>query len=145
MFPSVKTRLTVAARRGLVLAVEFATLGEYAVAAPRQPRAEEAVSGGSGLPFHPRDGQLSIPAPPPGVSAARPRAERLRPATAAARRLQPPPPPQRVAPHSGVRALALAGDGPAPRRAGRTRAGAARPRPQPCLVAESGVPRTMRG
>ena len=123
MFPSAKTRFASAARRGFDLAIEFATLGEY-----RLPAAAEVVRAG-----RPR---------PPAVAASpvRPRPSQLRPATAAARRLQPAQPQrERISTHSGMRALAFRAEGARhPRPGSRSRAGAARPRPQPCLVAEAG-------
>jgi hypothetical protein len=125
MFPSAKTRFASAARRGFDLAIEFATLGEY-----RLPAAPQPVPAGT-------------PSTPAVVAApVRPRPSRVRPATAAARRLQPiqpQPQRQRISAHSGMRALAFRAHGARrPRQAGRSRAGAARPRPQPCLVAEAG-------
>jgi hypothetical protein len=123
MFPSAKTRFASAARRGFDLAIEFATLGEY-----RLPPVPEPVRA-----RRPR------PVAATAVSV-RQRPTALRPATAAARRLQPiPPASERISTHSGVRALAFDPRGQRrPRRGGRTRAGAARPLPQPCLVAEAG-------
>src|SRR5436190_1970293 len=124
MFPSVKTRVASAARRGFDLAIEFATLGEYALApdAGVGPRGEPAS-------------RAAPPHPPP----VRPRPTRLKPATPAARRLQPPQQERRVSTRSGVRSLAFDVAGPhVPPRAGRKRAGAAGPRPQQCLVAEVG-------
>src|SRR5436190_15495187 len=123
MFPSVKTRVTSAARRGFGLAIEFATLGEYALVADAGvgPRRETA-------------GRAAPPHPP-----VRPRPTRLKPATPAARRLQRPQQERRVSTRSGVRALVFDVAGPhVPPRAGRKRAGAAGPRPQQCLVAEVG-------
>jgi hypothetical protein len=125
MFPSAKTRFASAARRGFDLAIEFATLGEYALASAAQSRQ---------------------PAPPPPPAAAdrplaiRARPSRVKPASAAARRLQPPQQLRRISIHSAVRELAFDGSGASPpARGGRKRAGAAKPRPQRCLVAEAGV------
>jgi hypothetical protein len=123
MFPSVKTRFTSAARRGFDLAIEFATLGEYALAHARS-RPDTAESPSS-----------------PAVRAVpiRLRPSRVKPATPAARRLQPAQRESRISTRSAVRALAFDGSGPKPpRRARRTRAGAPTPRPQRCLVAEAG-------
>jgi hypothetical protein len=123
MFPSVKTRFTSAARRGFDLAIEFATLGEYAPAlAPRS---------GAGMD--------SPSSPAVRAVAIRPRPSRVKPATPAARRLQPAQRERRISTHTAVRALAFDGSAPEPpRRAGRKRAGAPTPRPQRCLVAEAG-------
>src|SRR3954466_2353526 len=129
MFPSAKTRFAAAARRGFGLAVEFATLGEYQVAQAPEPL------------------RRARPLPPPASAPVRPRANTLRPATAAARRLQPlQPQRERISSHSGMRALAF--DARRTRKTalvGRKRAGAARPRPQPCLVAEAGGSGAMDG
>src|SRR3954469_23256731 len=123
MFPVVKTRFATAARRGFDLAIEFATLGEYALA----PGARHAAPG-------------SQPAPPPAGRPApiRRRPSRVKPATPAARRLQPAQQQRRISTYTAVRALAFDGPGPAPPRRVRKRAGAAKPRPQRCLVAEAG-------
>jgi hypothetical protein len=160
MFPSVKTRLSLAARRGIDLAIEFSTLGEYRLPASESPGGSsvEPPGGGAGIGV---GGATALTAATITVGAdtdigdatalnvargpGRPRAARLRPATAAARRLQPVAPPRRIASHSGVRALALAGSRPEPRRGARARGGAASPRPQPCLVSDAGAGRTMRG
>src|SRR5436309_15769561 len=120
MFPSVKARFASAARRGFDLAVEFATLGEY------------------GLPAH----ALADPPPKPSVARATPirfRPSRVKPATPAARRSQPVHRQRRISTHSGVRELAfdVRGARRSPRRT-RTRAGTAKPRPQPGLVTEAG-------
>ena len=126
MFPSVKTRFASAARRGFDLAVEFATLGEY------------------GLPGYGAD-------PPAKPSLAHPtpirvRPSRVKPATPAARRLEPVHQERRITTHSGVRALAFEMRGPrSSRRRSRTRAGAAKPRPQPCLVSEAREAGAMDG
>src|SRR3954464_8619568 len=126
MFPSVKTRFTSAARRGFDLAIEFATLGEYALAPAPRLRAEIAESPSS---------PAARPVP------VRPRPSRVKPATAAARRLQPVQPDPRISTRAAVRALAFDGSGPhPPRRARRKRAGALTPWPQRCLVAEAVVP-----
>ena len=128
MFPSVKNRFATAARRGFDLAIEFATLGEYGLTAPVGPVDERL--------------KPSVTAAPP----IRARATRVKPATPAARRLQPVHQRRRISAHSGVRALAFDAPGvPRPRRGGRTRAGAARPRPQPCLVADAGGAGAMDG
>jgi hypothetical protein len=139
MFPSVKTRFATAARRSFDLALEFATLGEYRLPAEVEPvevrrsrRAERASAG-----------ELRVAADGVAGGAGRPRANRLRPATAAGRRLQPEVPARRISSHSGVRALAMAAGEPRPLRGGRKRAGAARPTPQPCLVGDSGLPRAV--
>src|SRR3954447_23685277 len=112
MFPSAKTRITTAARRGFDLALEFATLGEYRLAEPHEADGPTGVRPRSGRA---RSRSVSAFAEPVlvagGVGAgapapARPRASRVGPATAAARRLQPPtaapapappPPPARAA------------------------------------------------
>src|SRR3954465_3271259 len=124
MFPSVKTRFTSAARRGFDLAIEFATLGEYALApAPGSPA---AIAGSP-------SSRAVRPVP------VRPRPSRVKPATAAARRLQPVQLERRISTRAALRALAFDGSRPQPlRRARRKRAGAATPRPQRCLVAEAG-------
>jgi hypothetical protein len=126
MFPSVKTRFTSAARRGFDLAIEFATLGEYAVALAPAPgsRADMAES-----PSSPAARAVPI----------RLRPSRVKPATPAARRLQPVQRERRISTRTAVRALAFDGSGPEPpRRESRTRAGAPTPRPQRCVVAEAG-------
>src|SRR4051794_28182259 len=125
MFPSVKTRFASAARRGFDLAVEFATLGEYALAP--MPRSHAAATLGS------------PPAPAGRALPIRPRPSRVKPATPAARRLQPVQSERRISTRSAVRALAFDGSGPEPpSRGGRKRAGAPAPGPQRCLVAEAG-------
>jgi hypothetical protein len=125
MFPPVKTRFASAARRGFDLAIEFATLGEYALAP--MPLTHAAASG-------------SPPPPPAGRALPiRPRPSRVKPATPAARRLQPVQSERRIPTRSAVRALAFDGSGPEPpSRGGRKRAGAPTPRPPRCLVAEAG-------
>jgi hypothetical protein len=124
MFPSVKTRFASAARRGFDLAVEFATLGEYALVPAAQPR--EAAPGAHAIPA----------ARAVGV---RPRPSRVKPATPAARRLQPAWQERRISARTAVFAPAFDGSAPgSPQRAGRKRAGAPTPRPQHCLVAEAG-------
>src|SRR4051812_13326786 len=100
MFPSAKIRFASAARRGFDLAIEFATLGEYAVAPAVRPR---------------RQGSVPRPAED-GVMLSRPRPTRLKPATAAARRLQPALQARRISTRSAVRALAFAGWVPSPPR-----------------------------
>src|SRR3954452_8640359 len=124
MFPSAKTRFASAARRGFDLAIEFATLGEYALA----PAAEvNGAREASRAALVARSGPI------------RPRPTRVKPATPAARRLQPAQQQRPIPAHSGVRALALDRSGlQPPPRAARKRAGAAPPRPQRCLVAEAG-------
>jgi hypothetical protein len=159
MFPSTKIRFATAIRRSFDLAIEFATLGEYGLEpAPERPARGARRSAG---PFRAMAGSDLLAGSDlmaaPGVSAAPgavataatappgPLATRLRPATAAARRLQPATPARRVHPiapaqrisaRTAVRELAL--DAPEVRtlRGARTRGGSARPRPQPCLVAE---------
>jgi hypothetical protein len=120
MFPSVKTRFASAARRGFDLAIEFATLGEYGIA--------DAVA--------PAD---TAPKPAlPRATPVRARASQVKPATPAARRLQPMAQQRRIPTRRGVRELAFDSRGPhLPVRRSRKRAGAARPRPQPCLVADA--------
>src|SRR6476661_1916844 len=119
MFPSVKTRFASVARRGFDLAIEFATLGEYALAAaPAESRPKPSLG---------------------RVSPVRVRPSRVKPATPAARRLQPVHQERRISMHAAVKALAFDARGARrPTPGGRKRAGAARPRPQPCLVAEAG-------
>ena len=149
MFPSVKTRFSAAARRGLDLAIEFATLGEYgagsAVADPVSGAAEARTANAgttrARAARESRSGSLVA-----ASAANAPRAKRLRPATAAARRMQPVAAPRRVlrvAParriptRSGMRGLAFGAETVRPAGGSRKRAGAAKPRPQPCLVAEA--------
>src|SRR3954452_6477513 len=166
MFPSAKTRITTAARRGFDLALEFATLGEYRLAEPHEADGPTGVRPRSGRA---RSRSVSAFAEPVlvagGVGAgapapARPRASRVGPATAAARRLQPPTAapaparrptvvPRRVQPaaplarisaRAALRGIALEASNAASLRGSRKRSGAAPPRPQPCLVADP--PRT---
>jgi hypothetical protein len=138
MFPSAKTRIAAAAVRGLDRAIEFATLGEYRLPVPAQGTQSGERRRDGRFPY---SGYASAQLSGSGALASgiRTRPNRLRPATAAARRLQPPVPMQRIPSHSGVRALALSSTGAQPARGARMRAGAARPRPQPCLVADAGV------
>src|SRR4051812_848839 len=111
MFPSVKTRFTSAARRGFDLAIEFATLGEYAQTPAPRSGADMAESS----------------SPPAGRAVQiRPRPSRVKPATPAARRLQPVQRERPISTHAAVRALAFDGSGPEPPPRGRRkRAGAA--------------------
>src|SRR3954463_5499792 len=99
MFPSVKTRFATAARRGFDLAIEFATLGEYALVPAARPR-----GAAPGAPVPPGARALPI----------RPRPSRVNPATPAARRLQPIQRERRISTHTAVRALAFDGSGPEP-------------------------------
>jgi hypothetical protein len=130
MFPSVKTRFASAARRSFDVALEFATLGEY--------RLPEQLTAPSRRP-------RALPSGPNSDVPLRPRATRLRPATAAARRLRPDSPPRPISSHTGMRGMAFDASGIRPSRRGRTRAGSARPAPQPCLVADAGGSETMGG
>src|SRR3954453_8488164 len=123
MFPSVKTRFASAARRGFGLAIDFATLGEYALAPAPSSRAAAP-----GSPPQPAIRPLPL----------RPRPSRGKPATPAARRLQPAQRERRISTRTAVLALAFDGSGPQPPPGRRKRAGAATPRPQRCLVAEAG-------
>jgi hypothetical protein len=142
MFPSAKTRFAAAARRGFDLAVEFATLGEYRMDV--DPELSHGRPARQGVRSESRDEWRKPVAAT--ASTVRPRPNRLRPATAAARRLQPVQQPQRIPAHSGLRALAFDARGTRrPVRGGRKRAGAAGPRPQPCLVAEAGGSGAMDG
>src|SRR3954451_8588797 len=121
MFPSMKSRFATAARRSFDLALEFATLGEYGL--PEDPAPRPRMSA--------RRPSAELPA--------RPRATRLRPATAAARRLRAVEPSrQPVSSHAAMRNMAFDANGVRPAARGRSRAGAAAPPPQPCLVAEAG-------
>jgi hypothetical protein len=147
MFPSVKIRFATAARRGFDVALEFATLGEYRLPAePALPdaavRRARVTSARAVRPSAPAARPSASTAPEPRV---RPRATRLRPATAAARRLRPEAPPQRISARTGVRTLAFDARGSEPRRGTRTRAGSASARPQPCLVGDPGGSGAMRG
>src|SRR4051794_9830327 len=130
MFPSVKTRFASAARRSFDVALEFAPLGEYRL--PEEPAPHSR---------RPR----ALPSSPASDAPLRPRATRLRPATAAGRRLRPEAPLRPISPHTGMRGMAFDARDTRPARRGRTRAGSARPRPQPCLVADTGGPGTMGG
>jgi hypothetical protein len=149
MFPSVKTRFSAAARRGFDLAIEFATLGEYG--------AGSVVGEPSSGTARTRAARENRPGLAVAANAANPpRAKRLRPATAAARRLQPAAaaarrlqpvaaprrvlhaaPAQRISTRSGMRGLAFDAKEVRPLPGRRKRAGSARPRPQPCLVADA--------
>jgi hypothetical protein len=140
MFPSAKIRFAAAARRGFDLALEFATLGEY-----RLPEESPSRASAARATRRPTATAATATAVPAAELRVRPRATRLRPATAAARRLQPEPSRRSISPHTGVRALALGGEAPKPQRGGRKRAGSARARPQPCLVADGRVPTAERG
>jgi hypothetical protein len=132
MFPSAKTRFTSAFRRSFDLALEFATLGEYRLSeaplAPPMPSRPARSTSGSEIEVR-----------------VRPRATRLRPATAAARRLSPEVHPRRISARTGVRALAFDAHGAHPTRRVRHRAGSARPAPQPCLVADPAGSGAKRG
>jgi hypothetical protein len=138
MFPLAKTRFASAARRSIDLALEFATLGEYRLPAePEEAGPAAQWRGPSGLADPRARARAEARAESVGVPT-RPRADRLRPATPAARRLQPGVAPRRIASHTAVRALALSAHDQRPSRGGRHRAGAAKPRPQPCLVGDAG-------
>src|SRR5215212_4534806 len=142
MFPSAKIRFAAAARRGFDLALEFVTLGEFRLAEEPHPR---VTAGGPTRPDRlARSMRCSNAATSAPELRARPRATRLRPATAAARRLQPEPSRRAISAHTGVRALAFDPEAPGPQRGARKRAGSGRPRPQPCLVADQRGPGTMR-
>jgi hypothetical protein len=154
MFPSVKTRFSAAARRGLDIAIEFATLGEYRLPQEAGPTAGPAIraasataAGAAAGGVRRRTTRAPLDTRMPSVTAGgipvRARAIHLRPASAAARRLQPGAPPLRISSHSGVRALAFSAHEPRPLRGGRKRAGAAKPGPQPCLVGDAQVVRGM--
>src|SRR4051812_33536965 len=98
MFPSVKSRFATAARRGFDLAIEFATLGEYGLAATEEPAAVGAAERAASR-YAARRAQRSRAATAVvavggvgvggGAAGAPLGPRRLRPATAAARRLQP--------------------------------------------------------
>jgi hypothetical protein len=125
MFPTAHTPLSSRLRRGIDLAVQFATLGEYGVL--------EGAAVGTLPP--PAPGTAARVAPPPPGGYRRERAARtagaVRPATAAARRRNEPP--RRVSTRAAVRSLALRpAPGAAPRP--RQRVGQAPPRPQPCVA-----------
>jgi hypothetical protein len=125
MFPTAKTPISSRIRRGLDLAVQFATLGEYAVEQPvrdrrpapleRRPRAVSAVQSS-------RAG---------GATASLRAPREVRPASAAGRRRNEPA--KRVPTRAAVRSLALRPAAGAPARP-RTRVGQPPPRPQPCLA-----------
>ena len=126
MFPTTRTPLSTRLRRGVDLAVQFATLGEYGVAteAPAQPQA----------PLRdPR--QLSrAPRRPAAPVAWRParRAITVEPATAAARRRAEPA--RRLPTRVVVRSLALSSAPADAQPRPRKRVGQPEPRPQPCVA-----------
>src|ERR1700712_231098 len=109
MFPSVKTRFSAAARRGLDLAVEFATLGEYRLPESAHGIAGDRLTALAGTPEAPGDGSSRRRSASSqwaggvakGAVPARPRARRIAPASAAGRRLQPSAAPLRISSHSG--------------------------------------------
>jgi hypothetical protein len=157
MFPSTKIRFKAAARRGIDLAIEFATLGEYRLAEVAEAPGSETVASRPRRARGARGGRLAEPmVVAAGAATGRPIAQRVGPATAAARRLQPAKPvrrpqtvprrgqpavlPTRISGRTGVRGLALESSRAPQVRGRRKRAGAAPPRPQPCLVADP--PRT---
>src|SRR4051812_39021043 len=115
MFASTETPLSSLLRRGIDRAVQFATLGEFAV--------DEA----------PQPARRRRPASPPRVWRPARTANYVVPASAAARRQGEPP--RRLPTRAAVRSLAMR---PAPATAGpphmRKRAGQPAPRPQPCIA-----------
>jgi hypothetical protein len=123
MFPTQEQQpLRIALRRGLDLAVEFATLGEY----PLRPCDDDG---------RPGEGELAVGNGP----AVYPRVSAVRPASAAARRRIH----ASAGPHAGspVRTSAPICAPPDRILGGRTkrsRQGAAEPPPQSCLAAEGG-------
>jgi hypothetical protein len=131
MFPADRPQhVREALRRGIDLAVEFATLGEYPLLA-----AEE----------EPDDAWA--PPRPPAPEALPPRSSAVRPASAAALRRSrargpaPPTGPPALEPdgHRGRERGSACGSA-APRRTGRLREGAAPAAPQPCLTADGDGP-----
>src|SRR3954454_19088528 len=102
MFPSVKTRFTSAARRGFDLAIEFATLGEYALA----PAARSG--GAAAAPTSPAAPAAPLPPPPAARGVPTwPRGTRVTPATPVAVPLHRAPPERRISALAAVRALAF--------------------------------------
>jgi hypothetical protein len=114
MFPTPKSPTTSLLRRGIDAAVQFATLGEFAV--------DEA----------PQPSRRRRPAPPkpwrPGRTASQ-----VVPATAAGRRQGEPP--KRLPTRAAVRSLAMRpAPTSSPRPRSRKRAGQPPARPQPCIA-----------
>jgi hypothetical protein len=115
MFASAEKPVSTLLRRGIDRAVQFATLGEFAV--------DEA----------PQPSRRRRPASPPQAWRPARTASQVVPATAAGRRRGEPP--KRVPTRAAVRSLAMR---PAPADAAprgmRKRAGQPAPRPQPCIA-----------
>ncbi len=126
MFPTPSHPLRARFQRAADRVIEFATLGEYGL-----PEAEEQPD----LSRH--DLARVLPREPAIVRVGRARADRVRPATAAARlREQAPVALRPTSTRVALRSMALASSGSASRPPhARTREGAVRPAPQPCLVA----------
>lgn len=126
MFPTPSHPFRARFQRAADRVIEFATLGEYGL-----PEAEEAPDPGR------HEFSRVLPREPAIVRTGRARADRIRPATAAGRlREEAPATPRPTSTRVALRSMALASSGTASRPPqARTREGAVRPAPQPCLVA----------
>jgi hypothetical protein len=149
MFPTSQSPVSSLLRRGIDRAVQFATLGEYAIEDPpaidQRPAIEErprpsrratederAIDQRPAIEDRPRPSRRRTPVAPTPVWRPERTASQVGRATAAARRRGEPAKP--IPTRAAVRSLAMR-PGPsaaAPRM--RTRAGQPAPRPQPCIA-----------
>ena len=128
MFPTPSDPLRARFLRAADRVIEFATLGEYGLPEPGTEADLDRV-----------DLARVLPREPAIVRTGSVRADRIRPATAAARlREQNPVSPRPTSTRVALRSMALAGSGKSPRPAQpRSREGAVARAPQRCAVADA--------